>query len=161
MILGTDSNNRLGAIGDICFAINKLNINDDLMILASDSYFSFELLDFYNYYKKKNASCIVGKAFETLEYKRFGIASVDKKDLITRFVEKPNTPFSNIVTYAIYIYKKEVLPLIKEYLKGGNNPDGLGNFNSWLYKKMPIYCYQFDGICYDIGTIETYNKLNN
>jgi len=155
-----NSTDRLGAIGDIYFALKQKNIDEDLMILASDSYFSFELTDFYNYYKEKQANCIAAKEFENIDYKRFGLAKIDNNNLITDFKEKPETPFSNIVTYAIYIYKKETLPLIEEYINEGNNKDGLGNFNTWAHKKMPIYCYKFDGICYDIGTIETYNSLN-
>ena len=46
---GTTTNeNRLGAIGDTEFAIQKLNIDDEIMLLVSDNYFTFSLKDFYN-----------------------------------------------------------------------------------------------------------------
>lgn len=159
--LTTSNDNRLGAISDLQFAIEQKNINEDILLLACDNYFSFELSDFYNYYKHKNENCIVGKEEKNVDYKHFGIAALDNNNLITNFIEKPDFPLSNIITYAIYIYKKETLPLVKEYLNEGNSKDGLGNFNSWLYNKRPIYCYKFKGNCYDIGSLETYNKLNN
>ena len=37
---------RLGAIGDIQYVIEHLDISDDLMILAGDNLFDFELTDF-------------------------------------------------------------------------------------------------------------------
>ena len=47
---GTTSNdNRLGAIGDMQFAIQNCHIDDEIMVLASDNYFTFELIDYYNF----------------------------------------------------------------------------------------------------------------
>ena len=50
---GTTSNeNRLGAIGDIQFVIEQADISDDLMILAGDNLFDFELLDFKEFFQE-------------------------------------------------------------------------------------------------------------
>ena len=44
----TDSDeNKLGAIGDIKFVLDKCSIDDDLPIMASDNIFTFKLKDFY------------------------------------------------------------------------------------------------------------------
>src|SRR5690554_4677538 len=41
---GTTSNeNRLGAIGDIQYVLEQTKINDDLMVLAGDNLFDFDL----------------------------------------------------------------------------------------------------------------------
>ena len=46
---GTTSNDdRLGAIGDIQFVIENANVDDDILVLATDNLFEFELTDFYN-----------------------------------------------------------------------------------------------------------------
>src|SRR5690554_1010306 len=50
---GTTSNeNRLGAIGDIQFVIEQTGISDDLMILAGDNLFDFDLLDFEEFFQE-------------------------------------------------------------------------------------------------------------
>jgi len=161
---GTSTNEtRLGAIGDIQFAISSLNIDDDIMILVSDNYFTYSLKDFYNFFKQKNAPCVVVKEFDDLEYlgKNFAVADVDENKKVIGLVEKPGgIPSSNLGAYATYAYKRDNVKLFKQYLDEGNNKDAPGHFPAWLYKREPVYAYTFEGECYDIGTLEVYNALN-
>lgn len=161
---GTTTNEtRLGAIGDIQFAIDQLNIDDEIMVLVSDNYFTYKLKDFYDFYKEKNADCVVATEFEDLEYlaKGFAVLKLDENDRIISSVEKPGgIPDSNIGAYASYIYTKDSVRMIKQYLDEGNNKDAPGNYPTWLCTRKPVYAYKFQGECYDIGTIEVYNKLN-
>ncbi len=159
---GTSTNEtRLGAIGDIQFAIEKEKIDDDIMVLVSDNYFSFELSDFYNFGKEKNSDVVLGTKFDDLEYlsKNFGVAVLDKNDRVVEMVEKPGKVISDTGIYASYIYKKDTVPMFKKYLDEGNSHDAPGNFVAWLCKRKPVYCYKFKGECFDIGTHEIYNKL--
>ena len=161
---GTTTNEtRLGAIGDFNFAIEKLGIDDEVMLLVSDNYFTFSLKDFYDFYLEKQSDCILVTEFEDLEYlgKNFACVKLDSNRRITSMVEKPGgIPDTNIGAYASYIYTRESVRMIKEYLDQGNNKDAPGNFPSWLYTKKPVFAYSFDGECYDIGTLDVYNKLN-
>ena len=93
------------------------------------------------------------------EATRLGIIQLDESGRIIDFEEKPEKPKSNIAAYAVYIYKKETLKLLDEYLKAGNNPDAPGNFSAWLFKREPVYGYLFNGTCYDIGTHEAYREV--
>jgi len=103
----TTNDNRLGAIGDIQYVIETQQVTDDLMVLAGDNLFDFELSDFVTYF-----------------------------------------------------YKKESLPLCKEYLKEGNNPDAPGHFIPYLITRRNVHAYLFEGKRYDIGTVDSYNKVN-
>lgn len=161
---GTTTNEtRLGAIGDAQFAIDQLHIDDEIMLLVSDNYFTFSLKDFYNFYLERKADCILVTEFDDLEYlgKHFACVKVNDNRQITDMVEKPGgIPDTNIGAYASYIYTKDSVRMIKQYLDEGNNKDAPGNFPAWLYKRKPVYAYAFEGECYDIGTIEVYKKLN-
>ncbi len=161
---GTTTNEtRLGAIGDTQFAIDQLHIDDEIMLLVSDNYFTFSLKDFYNFYLERKADCILVTEFDDLEYlgKHFACVKVNDNRQITDMVEKPGgIPDTNIGAYASYIYTKDSVRMIKQYLDEGNNKDAPGNFPAWLYKRKPVYAYAFEGECYDIGTIEVYKKLN-
>lgn len=159
----TNSNeDRLGAIGDMQYVIDKCKIDDEVMVLVSDNYFDFELTDFYNYYKEKNTDCILGTEFKDIEKIRnkYGVAVLDENDRVVNMVEKPSNPPSKFVVYASYLYTKDTVRMIKEYLEEGNNKDAPGNFVSWLYKKKPVHAFRFEGECHDIGSIEVYNELN-
>lgn len=161
---GTSTNEtRLGAIGDTEFAIETLKIDEEIMLLVSDNYFTFSLKDFYNFYLKKGSDCIVVTEFEDLVTlgKNFACINVDSNYQVTKMVEKPGgIPDTNIGAYASYIYTKDSVRMIKEYLRLGNNKDAPGNYPSWLYTRKPIFAYSFEGECYDIGTPEVYYALD-
>ena len=90
---------------------------------------------------------------------KMAIVLMDESNRVTDFEEKPKNPKSNLGAFAVYIYTKDTLKLLDEYLRTGNNPDAPGNFPAWLYKRVPIYAYRFKGSCYDIGTHDAYAEV--
>ncbi|MBP3447927.1 MAG: nucleotidyltransferase family protein [Clostridia bacterium] len=156
----TDDSNKLGAIGDIWFTIQNGNIDEDVLIVAGDNFFTFPLNDYLEFYRKKQCDTILVSELDRLEdLRRMGNAILDAEDKVIGMEEKPQEPKSNCAVFASYIYKQETLPLIKQYLEEGNNPDAPGFFPSWLYQRKPIYAYKFVGECYDIGTHESYREV--
>lgn len=158
---GTCSNDdRLGAIGDIDFTIKNAGINDDILVLATDNLFDFELTDFADFYNEKKSPvvCVRKEEYDTL--KRLGVAELDSNDRIIGFEEKPAEPKSEYGVYAEYIYPKEVLPKIQDYLDEGNSCDAPGNLVVYMYKQVPTYAYEFKGECYDVGTHDALAKVN-
>lgn len=160
---GTNSEeDKKGAIGDIQFAIEDMNICDDLMVIAGDNFFTYKLKDYFSFYKKFNRDSVIVKEFNDLEkIKSFAVAKIDKNNILIDLEEKPENPKSNIAVYATYIYKKETLPLFKQYLDEGNNPDAPGYFVAWLYKKKAVMAYTMQGDCYDIGTKYSYDLVQS
>lgn len=159
---GTTSNaDRLGAIGDIAFTLEKMNVDDDILVLATDNLFDFKLKDFNEFYKTKKAPCVCVKEEENIELlKRVGVAKLDEEMKIIDFVEKPAEPQSKYAVYAEYIYPREVLKYIKQYLEEGNSNDAPGNLVAYMYKKTPTYAYAFEGDCYDVGTHDALAEVN-
>ena len=159
---GTTSNeNRLGAIGDIFFTIGEKDINDDLFIVAGDNYFTYDLTEQYDVFRKTGCDTIAGKELNDIQQlKAFAVAKLDATGKVLDLVEKPEKPESNIAIYATYFYRKDTVPLFKRYLEEGNNPDPPGSFPQWLHKIRDVYTYTMNGDCYDIGTIEMYEKMN-
>lgn len=157
----TDDTNKLGAVGDIEFAIETLGIDDDILVMAGDNIFTFRLKDYATFYEEKNTDCILAKRIDNInDLKRMGNAVIDETGKVTDMVEKPENPPSNLAVYAAYFYKKETLPMIKKYLSEGGNPDAPGFFPSWLHKQKDVFAYVFEGECYDIGTPESYKSVN-
>ena len=158
---GTYSNDdRLGAIGDIQFVIDNTKLDDDILVLATDNIFEFELTDFYNFYKEKNAPCVCVREEKYEALKRLGVAELDGDMKMIGFEEKPAEPKGKYAAYAEYIYPKAIVPEIKEYLESGNSCDAPGNLVKYFYSKMPLYGYEFTGDCFDIGTHESLAEVN-
>lgn len=157
---GTDLNdNRLGAIADMQFVIDKKNINEDILVMAGDNLFDFELTDFYAFYCRVKTDCLTThEVHDANEMRRTGIVELDQNQKVISFEEKPQNPKSNFAVPPFYIYTEETLTLIKKYLEEGNNPDAPGNFIPWLIQHKNIYAFKFEGNRYDIGTIESYRE---
>ena len=158
---GTNTNEtRLGAIGDMQFAIEQFGIDDDLLVAASDNFFTFGLEEFGEMFKKYGDDLVMAKAMEDYEErKRFAIAELDADGKIISFEEKPEKPKSDLAVYAVYLYRRDTLKMIKQYLAEGNNPDSPGNFPAWLFTRKPVRVYAFTGECIDIGTVASYEEV--
>ena len=157
----TSNDDRLGAIGDIMYVIEKNNIDDDLLIIAGDNLFTYKLCDVINYYNKIKKSIVCVKELDDINLlKRFAVAKIDENNKIISLVEKPEKVESNIGVYATYIYPKNIIKFFEQYKNEGNNMDSPGNFPQYLYKKDDVYAYKFDGECYDVGTFETLDEVN-
>ncbi len=157
----TDDSNKLGAVGDIGFTIDKLNIDEDILVMAGDNIFTFDLKDYYNAFKSKDSDMILVKELSSLDdLRRMANVETNSDGKVIGMVEKPQNPKTNLAAFASYIYKKDTVPMIKQYLKEGNNPDAPGFFPSWLYNKKDVYAYRFEGECYDIGTHESYAEVD-
>lgn len=156
----TDDTNKLGAIGDVQFVIENACVNDDILIMASDNIFTFDLIDFYNEFKTKNKDMILVSKIENHEdLKRMANVVMDENSRVIKMVEKPQVPISDTAAFASYFYTKDTVPMIKQYIDEGNNPDAPGFFPSWLCERKDVYAYSFVGECYDIGTPQAYKEI--
>ena len=151
---------RLGAIGDIQFVIDQLNVEDDLLILAGDNLFEFSLAEFVNFAKNHDSDALAMYYEANLDQlKRNGTADFDKNQTVIDFIEKPEKPTYHHCVPTFYVLKESTLPLIQEYLDEGNKPDAPGNFIPYLIQRNVVKAFVFEGDRYDIGTIDSYNKV--
>lgn len=156
----TTEETKKGAIGDILFTIEKKEIDDELVVIAGDNFFTYSLSDYYKYYKSLNKDCICVKEIDNVELLRqMGVAVLDENNKVVSISEKPDSPKSNTAIYASYMYTRQTVKLFKKYLHEGNNPDAPGYFVEWLYKNKDVYAYTFNGECYDIGTPKSYEDV--
>lgn len=159
---GKDNASKPGALGGLRYALNNMKDSDDeIFLLAGDNYFDFELQPFVEYYKQHNTDCLLGGYIKDKIYlgKNFGVVELDENEKVLGMEEKPANPKSNIGLYAFYLFKKGVKQKLEDYFSEGNNPDALGFFISWLRNKEDMYCYVTKEKCFDIGTVEMYNKV--
>lgn len=159
---GTTSNdNRLGAVSDIEFAIEKLNLDDDLMVIAGDNVLDFSLNNFIDYFEEKKSTCIMRYYVEDINrLKKSANLNIDSNDKVIFMEEKPEVPKYNWCCPAFYIYHKNDVKKVKQALIDGCGKDAPGSFIVWLYKNSDVYSYLMPGNRYDIGTLETYEEVN-
>jgi glucose-1-phosphate thymidylyltransferase len=152
----TDDSNKLGAIGDLHLVISKENVQDDLIVVAGDNLFSQSLEQFGAFCREKNAPVLAVYEVDNLEdVKKYNSIDLSPDGRIISFVEKPKSPTSKLTGVALYFYPKAVLPLIKQYIAEGNNPDQPGRLIQWLYPRTSVYTWQVPGLWFDIGSKES------
>jgi glucose-1-phosphate thymidylyltransferase len=159
----TNSNeDRLGAIGDIHYIVEKMNINDDLLIIGGDNLFTFSLEELHKSFKEKDSSVIA--LFDTKDKEkiagRLGCVTIDADNKIINFEEKPTMPRSTFAATLCYLFKKEDIEELENCIKKHNAPDNAGDFIKYLSNKKKVYAYVVDGMWFDIGNNEQYKEVN-
>ena len=162
---GTSSNeDRLGAIGDVRFVLDRADLDgEDLLIVAGDNMFDFDLRDYVAFWRGKQDGSAVGvhdvHDFELA--KQYAIVELDPDDRVTFLEEKPTDPTSTLAAIAVYLYRAKHAALVRDYLAEGNSPDQPGRFVVWLYPRVPVYGYRFPGGWLDIGDREQLLDADN
>jgi len=159
---GTTSNDdRLGAIGDTAFVLDQTGLDDDLVVVAGDNLFGEDVSGFAVYGQEVDAPVLavhdVGDLSRMCEYNQI---EIDDQGRITFFEEKPEDARSTLAGVALYFYPRHTLPLIRQYLAEGNNPDQPGRLIEWLYPRTPVYTWRLPGAWYDIGSAETLQEAD-
>lgn len=158
---GTSSNEtRLGAVKDIQFAIEQLNLDDNLMVMAGDNLLDFSLSGFIHYAKQKQATCVM-RYYEADEARlhKTGVAEINEDGLILSMEEKPAEPKSHWCVPAFYCYTREDARLIKKGIEAGCGTDAPGSFIAWLSTQTKVYTYEMPGHRYDIGNLASYELV--
>lgn len=158
---GTESNEtRLGAVRDIQFAMDALNIHDDVLVMAGDNLLDFSLTTFIDYAQEKNTSCIM-RYYEASEKKlqRSGVVQLDENEKVLSLEEKPAQPKSHWCCPAFYFYKAQDAARIAEGIENGCGVDAPGSYVAWLCSKAVIHAMEMPGSRYDIGNLESYEQV--
>jgi glucose-1-phosphate thymidylyltransferase len=159
----TSNDDRLGAIGDMRFVVEREGIDDDLLVIAGDNLFEFSLADFVAFWRGKGrASAIAVRDVGSRELvKRYSVVELGPDDRVLDFVEKPPEPQSTLAAIATYLFHREHVPLIEAYLEAGNEPDQPGRFIAWLHRHEPVFGWRFSGDWFDIGDLEQLQEADN
>ena len=158
---GTESNEtRLGAVCDIQFAIDKLALDDDMLVIAGDNVLDFSLTKFIAYTKEKNTSCIM-RYYEPDDKKllKCGVVTIDENDRILNMTEKSPTPATHWCCPPFYYYTQQDAKLVKEGITAGCGVDAPGSYVAWLCKKVVVHAMKMPGKRYDIGDLDSYAQV--
>jgi glucose-1-phosphate thymidylyltransferase len=151
---GTTSNDdRLGAVGDIQFAVDEGDLaGDDLLVIAADNLFQFSLEALLGFWERKGGSAVaVHRLADPPRASLSGVVERAADDRVIGLEEKPEAPASDLVSTATYLFSAGHLALVRRYLDEGNLPDPPGRFLVWLYPREPLYGFRFAEEWIDIG----------
>ena len=155
---GTETNEtRLGAVCDLLFAMDKLHIDDDLLVVAADNLLFFSFQSFVDFAKQKNTSCIMCHEQPSIEkLQRTGVVELDADMRVLGMEEKPLEPKSHWAVPPFYIYLKRDLPLVRHAVENGCGKDAPGNLAHYMVDRTPMHAWPMSAGRFDIGSLDTY-----
>ena len=155
---GTETNEtRLGAVCDLLFAMDKLKIDDDLLVVAADNLLYFSFSEFVDFAKQKGTSCIMCHEQPSIEkLQRTGVVELDPDMRVLGMEEKPQVPKSHWAVPPFYIYLKKDLDLVRHSVENGCGKDAPGNLAHYMVEHTTMHAWPMSGGRFDIGSLDTY-----
>ncbi len=148
---------KKGALGATALVIETEGIDEDLMLLAGDNYFGFEMEKMLERFSDN--PLLAAYDIKDLEKaKKFGVV-VQQDGKAVEFQEKPEEPKSTLVSTGCFLFPAKNLKDIVHYAK--ENSDNLGGVFEYLIQKgETIDVFRFDEPWVDIGSYEAYLQAN-
>lgn len=155
---GTETNEtRLGAVCDLLFAMDKLNIDDDILVVAADNMLFFSFREFVEFAREKGTSCIMCHEQPSVEkLRRTGVVVIDEESRVINMEEKPERPKTHWAVPPFYIYRKADLELVRHSVEKGCGKDAPGNLAHYMVDNTVIHAWPMSAGRFDIGSVDTY-----
>ena len=157
---GTESNDtRLGAVCDLLYAMDKLSIDDDMLVVAADNILFYSFQEFVDFALAKQSSCIMCHEQPSIEkLQRTGVVVVNDEWRVLNMEEKPQNPKSHWAVPPFYIYLKKDLDLVRHSVENGCGKDAPGNLAHYMVDNTEIHAWQMTAGRFDIGSLDTYHE---
>lgn len=155
---GTSTNEtRLGAVGDLLFTMDKLHLDEDLLVVAADNLLFFTFREFVAFAKAKQTSCIMYHEQPSIEkLQRTGVVVLDENNRVLEMAEKPQVPKTHHAVPPFYYYMAKDFELIRHCLENGCGNDAPGNLAHYLVDHTEMHAWPMNGDRFDIGSLDTY-----
>ena len=162
----TSVDNRLGAIGDLAFAFERVPPGDGpILVMAGDNLLDFDLAPAHAAFLEHGQTTLLvrHRHDEPAGNARYNEVQVDPDGNVTRFREKPERPEGPLAAIAVYFFPPNIQTLLGVYLAGGGERDAPGHFIAWLVKETPVRAVALEGLedhWHDIGDPESLARAN-
>ena len=148
---------RLGAVCDLLFAMDKLHLDDDLLVVAADNLLFFSFQEFVDFAYAKGTSCIMCHEQPSIEkLQRTGVIVVDENMKVLNMEEKPQEPKTHWAVPPFYIYLKKDLDLVRHSVENGCGKDAPGNLAHYMVEHTTMHAWPMTAGRFDIGSLDTY-----
>ena len=157
---GTETNEtRLGAVCDLLYVMDKLSVDDDMLVVAADNILFFSFQEFVDFAKAKGTSCIMCHEQPSIEkLQRTGVVELDENMKVLGMEEKPQVPKSQWAVPPFYIYMKKDLDLVRHSVENGCGKDAPGNLAHYMVENTEMHAWEMSAGRFDIGSLDTYKE---
>lgn len=144
-----------GAISALNMVVKLNNISEDLLVIAGDNYFEFNLRHFIAAYDHQHTLIAVYDVGDLEKVKDFAEVRIGQRNEVLHCIEKPKQPISSLASIACYLFPPRILSILDDYCSVPRR-DNLGSFIAHLVNIDYVYAFQFREKWYDIGSVDSY-----
>ena len=158
---GSETNDaRVGAVKDVLFAMEALDLSGDTLIMAGDNVLDFSLRAFIEYFETKRSTVVMRAYEESLDdLRKRGVIELGEDDRVVAMEEKPAEPKTHWRCPPFYLYKDLTPAKIRAALDEGCGFDAPGSLVGNFCQKEPVFAMEASGKFYDIGNLESYERV--
>lgn len=142
------------------FSFIKRGEPDLILILSGDHIYTMDYGEMITYHLEQQAELTLGTVKVPLEEaSRFGVLTVDARQRVKSFVEKPQKPTSRLINMGVYLFNRELLDrtLWEDHLREDSSHDFGKDILPVLIKgKTRVFSFPYTGYWMDVGTINSY-----
>lgn len=144
---------KLGAIGDLIYAIKHAKIKDDLLVIGGDNWFTYDILKFVEQARSRSPAVVVTPYRTRLSSSRFGLVEMNEDNQITKFYEKPSSSNLKLKASCVYFFSASDLKSLDVFSREHNTVCSPGVYFQWLVneKKESVFGVELEARWYDIG----------
>jgi glucose-1-phosphate adenylyltransferase len=142
------------------FTFIKRGLPDLVLILSGDHIYTMDYDAMIAFHRDHQADVTVGTIRVPIEEaSRFGILATNKAYQVKSFVEKPETPPSNLANMGVYLFNLEILDRVlwEDHASQKSSHDfGKDIIPKLVRSKARVYAFPYTGYWMDVGTIHSY-----
>lgn len=152
----TSVEERLGAIGDLAFAVRREPPGDQpWLVVAGDNLIDFDLRPATRAFRDLSRPLLLLRRVDPDDAGgRYNEVVLDDEGRVVRVREKPPHPETGITAIAAYFFTPDVVDLLETYVEESDEHDAPGHFISWLVERTPVEGFFFEGDWFDTGSRE-------
>ncbi len=159
---GTSCNaNRLGAVADLHFVLQRLMPSMPMLVSAADNIFRFSIAGTWQRFLSANRHVVIAlPQTDPGQLQRTGVLELGDQDRVLRLHEKPHHPPSTWSCPPLYFLQPSARKHLESLVAMGNPPDAPGHFIDYLCRREDVLAHKVDGTRLDIGDITSYRDAD-
>ena len=132
-----------------------------VLILSGDHIYKMDYRKLIDFHKEHNALVTIAcKVVPLSDASRFGIMEANDDGMVTKFVEKPKEPKSDLASMGIYVFNREKLIELLESHDDIEDLDFGKHIIPAMIESNSVYAYKFFDYWKDVGTYDAYLEAN-
>jgi glucose-1-phosphate thymidylyltransferase len=157
----TANKNRLGAIRDLQFVLQRLPAPSRALVSAGDNIIRFDLQPLWQHFLNSSGHYVIAlPETDDAKLKKTGVLTLGKENRVLRLHEKPRRPPSKWSCPPLYFLQRSAWRRLDECIQVSDQCDAPGFFIDFLSQRETVYALKRNASRLDIGSITTYREAD-